>query len=297
MRGNDASGTTTDVTTIHDLGYRRYAGSRVGAAGAWRALYVQGLRTVFGLGRPLKAKILPAFVLLATLLPALALLAASSASQGALPIRYATILLPQMILFVLFTAAQAPELFSRDQQHRVLPLLLTREITRMSYATARLGALTTALFLLVLAPLLLLYIGEVGVASDPAAVFDKMGTRIGPVFAQAVITSLVLGCIGAALTIWTSRRAYATASVIGLFLTTTAISVGIDDLVGVSKRVAELVAPIRSLSMIAFLLFGETTRGMELDPPGSIWTYLGTLLAISAAAAAAFVARVRRMVP
>ncbi len=269
----------------------------MGQAGAWRALYGQGLRTMFGLGRPMKAKALPVLLALATLLPALALLAASAASQGGLPIRYAIILQPQLILFVLFTAAQAPELFSRDQQHRVLPLLLTREITRTSYATARLAALMTALFFVVLAPLLLLYIGEVGVAADPAAVFEKMGTRIGPVLAQATITAIALGSIGAALTIWTSRRAYATASVIGFFLTTAAIAVGIDNLLGVSQRVVELVAPVRTLSMLAFLLFGETTRGMELDPPGSIWLYIGALLAVSTAACAVLVARVRRLVP
>ena len=44
---------------IHDLGYQRYAGRRGGAVEARRALFVQGLRAMFGLGRSAKAKIVP----------------------------------------------------------------------------------------------------------------------------------------------------------------------------------------------------------------------------------------------
>ena len=75
--GNHAPDSDGDETAIHDLGYRRYNGARIGASGAWRALYWQGFRAMFGFGRSAKAKILPAFVVLATLLPALGLLAAA----------------------------------------------------------------------------------------------------------------------------------------------------------------------------------------------------------------------------
>ena len=45
----------TADSTIHDLGYRRYEGAREGARGAFRALFWQGVRPMFGLGRPIKA--------------------------------------------------------------------------------------------------------------------------------------------------------------------------------------------------------------------------------------------------
>jgi ABC-2 type transport system permease protein len=284
-------------TAIHDLGYRRYDGTRVGARGAWLALYWQGVRTMFGLGRAIKSKLLPAFVLAATLLPALATLAASSASQGMVPVRYGPLITGQLILFVLFVAAQAPELLSRDQQHRVLPLILTREVTRTSYATARWAAMTTALFAVALAPLLLLYVGEIGVAKDPAAAFEKVGTRIGPVFVQAALTAIALSGVGAALAAWTSRRAYATAAIIGVLLTATGIATGLDGLAGVSPRVSEFVDPIHTLRTLGFILFGETTRSMELDPPASVWVYAGALGALGAAGAAILQWRVRRLVP
>ena len=50
---------TTVDSAIHDLGYRRYDGERVGKSGSFLALYTQGLRAMFGLGRPAKAKIVP----------------------------------------------------------------------------------------------------------------------------------------------------------------------------------------------------------------------------------------------
>ncbi len=286
-----------EVTQLHDLGYRRYDGTRIGAAGAWRALYVQGLRAMFGLGRTAKAKILPVFVLAATMLPALGSLVASSASSGQIPVRYGILIQAQLILFVLFIAAQAPELVSRDQQHRVLPLILTREVTRTSYATARLAAMATALFAVAMAPLLLLYIGEIGVAKDPGEAFGRMGTRIFTLLLQAGVTSVVLSGIGAGLASWTSRRAYATAAIIGSFLVAAGIATGLDDLAGVSPRVAELLDPVRGLRTMAFLLLDEKTRGMELDPPSPWWVYASTLLALGAAGAALLQWRLKRLVP
>jgi len=287
--------TSSDDTAIHDLGYRRYDGAHIGAAGAWRALYGQGLRSLFGLGRSAKAKILPVFVLIATLLPTLAILAASSASAGMVPVRYGQLIVGHLILFTLFVAAQAPEVLSRDQQHHVLPLLFTREVTRTSYATARLAAMATALFAMACAPLLLMYIGEIGLAVKPSEAFARMGGKIGPVLLQSSVTAVTLSGIGAALAAWTSRRAYATAAIIGAFLAATAVSTGLDDLAGVPARTAELLDPLRALHTMALILFDEPTRGMELDPPGSVWGYMLPLLAMGAAGAAVLQLRLRKI--
>ena len=286
---------TSDATAIHDLGYRRYDGAREGAGGVWRALYGQGVRAIFGLGRGAKSKILPVFVLLATLLPALAILAAASASAGMVPVRYGPIVSGQLILLLLFVAAQAPELVSRDQQHRVLSLIFTREVSRAAYGWARLASLTSGVFSLSLAPLLLLYIGEIGLAKDPAAQFSLTGGRIGSVLLQAGVTAVAMSGIGAALASFTPRRAYATAAIIAAFLVATAVATGLDDLAGVSVRTAELLDPIRSLRMLSLILFNEPTRAMELEPPSSVWVYVVALVALGGAGAAALQWRLRRV--
>lgn len=55
---------------IHDIGYRSYDGPRLGRGYILRSLYVQGVRSTFGLGRTARAKVLPALLLAATVLPA-----------------------------------------------------------------------------------------------------------------------------------------------------------------------------------------------------------------------------------
>ncbi len=282
-------------TTIHDLGYHRYEGSRDGARGAWRALFTQGFRTMFGFGRPTKAKAIPAFLITVSLLPSLGALAAASATQGQVPIRYSMFVGPAMILFVLFSAAQAPEVLSRDQQHRVLPLILTRDVTRTQYASARIAALLCAMLVVTFAPLLLLYIGQIGIAADPMAAFTKLGAQGGPVLLQGTLMAWTIGGVAAAVAAMTPRRAYASASIIGLFLTTTAISLGLNDLTGVSPTVTELMSPISTLNTMMLVLFGETTRAMELTPPPSLWVLAGMSIALGAVGVLAAVWRLRRV--
>ena len=280
---------------IHDLGYQRYAGRRGGAVEARRALFVQGLRAMFGLGRSAKAKIVPVFVLVVTMLPALANLAAASAAQGQLPVRYGVVIGAQLMLFVLFAAAQTPELLSRDQQHQLLPLLLTREVSRAGYAVTRLLAVFCSMLLVALAPLLLLYVGEIGIAADPAAAFRTMGDRIGPVLLFGTTTAWVFATLGAALASLTARRAYATAGVIGLLLVAGAVAGGLEDLAGVSPKITALLDPIRALRTLALVLFGETTRAMELKPPPSVAAHLLSLGTFGAVACAVYWQRIRRL--
>lgn len=264
-----------EETAIHDLGYQHYDGPRDGARGAWGAMFAQGLRAMFGLGRTAKAKVVPVFVIVVTLLQVLAALFAASVSQGQIPVRFTNVFEGSVLLYVLFIAAQAPELLSRDQQHRVLPLILTRAISRQGYATARLTSILTALFILVFGSQFLLYIGEIGLAADPVAEFGIHGDHFWPALGLSTLVSVAIGGIGAAVSAWTPRRAYATAAIIGLFLVLTAVSTGLSDLAGLSSRSAELIDPIRTLRTLAYLLFGETNRGLELNPPMHIAAYIG----------------------
>jgi ABC-2 type transport system permease protein len=282
-------------TAIHDVGYRRYEGPREGVRGAWRALFGQGFRAMFGLGRPLKSKAVPAFVLAATMLPCLATLAASSATEGQLPIMYGNLIESQLILFVLFAAAQAPELFSHDQQHRVLPLIFTRDATRDVYASARIVAVLCALLVVCAAPLLLLYIGEIGIAADPASAFRQMWTKAGPVLMQATLTAWVVGGVGAAMASMTARRGYATASVIGVFLVAAAIATGLDDLAGISADASGFVDPLRSLHRMALILFDEKSRAMLLSPPPPLWILAGMAVSVGLAGVLATFWRLRRV--
>jgi ABC-2 type transport system permease protein len=290
-----ASSGAGDTSVIHDLGYRRYDGARDGARGAFHALTWQGIRTLLGIGRPLKAKAVPVFVAVVTMLPGLASLAAAGASAGQIPLRYGALVAPQLIMFVLMAAAQAPELFSRDVQHKVLPLLFTRDLTRDRYVAARWLALFTVMFAIALAPLLLLYLGEIGIAKDPATAFASMRGKIGPVLLLATCTGWVLASVSALLASLTARRAYATASILALFLVSAAVVSGLEKVAGLPEGLAAVLQPIEGYRTLALQLFGETSRAMELTPPPAVWIYLVSYGAIGALAIIGLVWRMRRM--
>ena len=55
---------------VFDLGYRRYDGAREGRARARQALFVNGIRTCFGLGRGAWAKMLPILFFVSVMTPA-----------------------------------------------------------------------------------------------------------------------------------------------------------------------------------------------------------------------------------
>lgn len=285
----------TDTSTIHDLSYRRYHGVRVGPSGAWRALYVQGMRSMFGFGRPFKSKMIPVIVVVLSLLPVMASLTFASASNGAAPLRYGMLIGGAQLLFVLFVSAQVPEVFSRDQQHRVLALIFTRDVTRNAYAFARFAAILTSVFLVAFLPLLILYLGQIGIAADPSIAFDAMGGRIGPVLAQSSLTAFALSGISSAIAVWTPRRGYASIAIFGVFLLLAAVATGMDSLADMGMRSAELLDPIRAMRTMAMLLFKETNASMAANPPFALIVYVQLLLGIGASGLAVLVYRVRRL--
>ncbi len=132
---------------IHDIGYRSYAGTRLGRAAIVRALTWYSLRAAFGVGRGIKAKIIPILAFVLMCLPAVinaAIVALSS--DHTRQFSYDTYVPGLRILvLLLFIAAQAPELVSRDLRSHILPLYFARPIRRIDYPVAKLAAFFLAL--------------------------------------------------------------------------------------------------------------------------------------------------------
>jgi ABC-2 type transport system permease protein len=295
MAGTTNAARVTGETAIHDLGYRRYEGSREGPWGAWRALFWHGFRATWGLGRGAKSKVVPVLATGITMIPAIGMTATAIMSMGAIKLQYGRVIESGLIMLVLFTGAQAPETLSRDQQHRVLPLLLTRDVTRTAYATARWASIVVSVFLMAFAPLLIAYLGDILAATDVAARFRENGARIFPILVQAATSALAIGGVGAALAAWTPRRAYATAAIIGVFLVSAAIGDALENLAGVSRHVKDFMNIPVSLHTQARLFFDERTRRMDRFPPLSLGTHLAYFTALGLAGLAALVVRIRRV--
>ena len=87
--------------------------------------------------------------------------AAASGIEEQSPIRYDTYFSTISTIVVLFCAAQAPELFGRDQRHGILSLYFARALRRSDYALARIAGFVAALLLLSSCPQLVLFLGRV----------------------------------------------------------------------------------------------------------------------------------------
>jgi len=223
------AGTTAGASptgSIYDIGYRRYEGPRLGRRHAVRSLFSHSFRSTFGLGRGGRAKIAPIFLGFLALLPAIAIVGALTlAAQigGAArftaqaPFRYETYFGTISTVVVLFCAAQAPELFGRDQRHGVLALYFARALRRSDYAFARIAGFVAALLVLQLAPQLILFLGRVLLSPDiPGAIAADLPS-LAPVLAQGLLSSALLGGLSMAVSAFSPRRAYATAGIIALF--------------------------------------------------------------------------------
>ncbi len=212
--------------SIYDLGYQGYTGPRLGRRSAVLALFFQTLRACYGIGRGGRAKIPPFALAGLSILPAIVAVGfaslAKQAGGGALgdisPIRYESYhgLVSTLIMF--FCAAQAPELFGRDQRYGVLPLYFTRVLTRVDYALARMSGLIAALLIVEITPYVVLFLGRVLVAADPVTgLTDELG-QVPHFVLQGILVAGLLGGLASLVAAWTPRRAYATAAIIAVFI-------------------------------------------------------------------------------
>ena len=213
--------TISPAGVIHDLGYRRYDGPRLGRAQIIRALAWHSFRGAFGLGRGAKAKIVPLVALIALCLPAI--VNAFVMSKGnARVVDYDTYT-PALrdLVMTVFVAVQAPELVSRDLRSRVLPLYFARPIKTIDYPLAKYLAFTGACLVMLEFPLLLLYAGSIANVHGGSAVWGETRALI-PGLLVGLMWAVVLAAISLFLASLTGRRAFATGAVaIALLLTFT----------------------------------------------------------------------------
>jgi ABC-2 type transport system permease protein len=311
-------GTATGV--IHDLGYRRYDGPRLGRPRIVSALTWHSFRSAFGFGRGAKAKIVPVITFTALCLPAIVNAFAMSRGNARI-ISYDTYspVLRDLIMTV-FVAVQAPELVSRDLRSRVLPLYFSRPIRSGDYPLAKYLAFTAACLVMIEVPLLLLYVGSIVNVHGGSAVWAQTKALI-PGLLVGVMWSLVLAAISLFLASLTGRRGFATGAVAIFFLLTyvlsqillqvetqNAINQGPVPAGGcptgcappplppasLAEKVSGLFSPFTLFDGVRMWL-GGTTRADQVPKPGSFGAvYALVLLAILALSLAGLFARYRK---
>jgi ABC-2 type transport system permease protein len=212
---------THETGVIHDIGFRHYTGPRLRRGYLLRSLYTESLRGAYGLGRSAKSKVVPFLMLAALTLPALIITVVAGvtgASRLPLPYtQYAMNLWPAILVFV---AAQSPASVSRDLRFHVMPLYLSRPLTRSDYVLAKVAAMWSAVFLLLATPLVVLYAGAL-LGKLP---FWAQTRGVLAALAGAVLLSAVLSVIGLLIASVTPQRGFGVAAVFTTILLLHAVS-------------------------------------------------------------------------
>jgi ABC-2 type transport system permease protein len=255
--------------TIYDIGYRGYDGPRLGRRGAIGAILGAGLRSIFGMGRSARSKVLPWGAVILAIIPAGVAIAIKVLANDIVELySYDDYLWQTGALLPIFVAAQAPELVVNDMRHRVLPLYFSRPISRFDYVAAKLGALTLALLALTLLPLLILFFGRILAAEDVlGAIGDEVGALPG-IIGNGLLHAIVLASLGLAICAVSGRRAYAAGAVLALFLIGSVTSGIFQEQGGALAGVAPFVHILAVLDGARDWMFGASVDGSPVAAAG-----------------------------
>jgi ABC-2 type transport system permease protein len=266
------SETTHDKTVgvIHDIGYQRYEGTRLGRGHIVGSLYLHGLRVAFGLGRTAKAKIFPWFAVGIVLLVAV-VVTAIRAQINQPVLSYAEFPDALTLVIIFFCAVVAPELVSRDLRSGVLPLYFSRPLRRTDYALAKLASLVSAVFLLLAVPQLVMFLGAAFDAAKLSVVWDELLDFL-PGVAYSAVHAIVFSSLALLVASFVSRRAIGAGLVVAVFLVTTPI-VGVLAVMPsiTANQLAGLASPVTLVGGVGDWLFEKTGSDFGIGDFGPVY--------------------------
>jgi ABC-2 type transport system permease protein len=258
---------------IHDIGYQRYEGPRLGRGYSMRALYVHSVRSAYGLGRSAWAKLLPFAVLGFASLASLILVVINTQLPTQV-IDYVGIASTFTYAATVFVAVVAPELVSVDLRSNLLQLYLSRPLRRRDYALTKLAALTSATFALFAIPMLIMFLGMAfNTDSGIGGVFDELGGLAQGLLA-GLIHAALLSALGLPLASLSGRRVFASGMIIALFLLTAPFSAALQ---AFGNELGGLLDPSSLLNGVDQWLFGP---GIGIVQTGDFGAVYGLVTAV-----------------
>ncbi len=222
--------------TVFDIGYQPYTGRREGRGRSRLAIFKDGFRTALGFGRGARAKVLPWFFL--GVLTAIALVMAivagaaerlggpGTAERADLPSHSDFYGIASVILFV-FAAVVGPELLCPDRRNRVISLYLVRPLNGSDYIASRWVSFLVVMLAAAWLPQVILFLGLSMGDAVPVQYLRNHWLDV-PKFLVAGTAMAVYATTLALLTAsFTTRRAYASVFLVGLFVITAPFTIGL----------------------------------------------------------------------
>ena len=268
---------------ILDRGYRRYDGERGGQLAAMRTVAIQGFRSVLGLGRPARSKVLPVISAVIAYLPAIVFVGLSVLIPGDFLdptdiADYAGYYGFIVSALALFTALVAPEALTGDRRTGMIGLYLSTPLTRTTYLAAKLAAVAPTLAIVTIGPVMLLLIGYTFENRGPDG-FDGWLLVFGRIVLSGAVVSAVYASVSMAAASITDRRALASAGVILTLIVSAAVGDALVD-------AAELSGNFQLLNLLGvpfelvYRIYGQDDGPLpDLDTLAVIATNLGWIVA------------------
>jgi ABC-2 type transport system permease protein len=261
----------SEAGVIHDIGYQRYQGPRLGRGAVLVALYTHALRAAFGLGRSAKSKIFPWGVAGIVLL--VAVINAGVRSQtGTWLFDYYSLDDTMSWLVIFFVAVVAPELFSRDMRSGVLPLYFSRPLRAADYVLAKVAGLVTAVFLLLGVPQFIMFLtGAFTTKTGMRGVWHELGLLI-PGWGYTLLWALIFASISLLIASLTGKRAFAAGGIVAVFLMTAPV-VGVLNVLPseTAHHLSGLASPMSLISGVEIWLRDRTDLGLDIGNLGPIY--------------------------
>lgn len=223
--------------TVFDIGYQRYTGQREGRVRGRKAVFKDGVRAALGLGREARAKVLPWFfiVALSFMATVMALVAgtanlaggAGTAEKMNLPTHSQYNGLASIMIYV-FAALVGPELLTRDRRDGVINLYLVRPLTGTDYVISRWAAFFAVMTVAVWLPQVILFIGLSMSARSPLDYLAANWNDVPQFLAAGIAMSAYATTLALLVASFTTRRAYASVFMVGLFMISAPFTIGLE---------------------------------------------------------------------
>lgn len=221
--------------TVFDIGYQRYAGPREGRNRARLSVIKDGVRTSLGFGRGAWAKVLPwLFVVVLVMIAFIWALVIGAAERLGGPGAAAEIGIPShsdfygvaSIFIFVFAAVVGPELLCPDRRDGVISLYLVRPLSAVDYVFSRWMGFFLVMVGVAWLPQFIMLVGLVMGDVAPLAYLRQHWLDIPRFLAAGLAMSAYATTLGMVAAAFTTRRAYASVFLVGLFAISTPFTTG-----------------------------------------------------------------------
>jgi len=295
--------------TVFDIGYQSYTGQREGQSRGRKAVFKNGLRTALGLGRSAQAKALPWFFIgiLAAIALVMALIAGAAERLGG-PGAAEKMNLPShsdyngiaSIIMWVFAAAVGPELLCRDRRDGVINLYLVRPLTGSDYVASRWAAFFAVMTAAAWLPQIILFLGLSMGDPKPIDYLARHWLDIPRFLTAGLAMAAYATTLALLVASFTSRRAYASVFLVGLFVITAPFTVGLAREIGGAAGQWISMFNLTSIPVhVNDLIFGERSEVTDETPASLLpaWVLVGWYFAWVLVPGAVLWARYRRLTP